>query len=93
MLHRSLACLAVSQLDFGEYWQRDDSGEYGWLPRGVYTLQVRAVDPAGNKDVAFVEGVNQYTCVCPLRFFLQVHCACIACIVEQNAIPYTVVRC
>ena len=56
----------VVQLDFGEYWQRDDSGEYGWLPRGVYTLQVRAVDPAGNKDIAFVDGVNQYTCVAPL---------------------------
>ena len=42
-------------LDYGAYW----SG--GWLPRGFYRLQVRAVGPSGNKESSFQEGRNQHT--------------------------------
>jgi len=42
-------------LDYGAYW----SG--GWLPRGDYRLQVRAIGPSGNKESSFQEGRNQHT--------------------------------
>lgn len=42
-------------LDYGAYW----SG--GWLPRGDYMLQVRAIGPSGNKESSFQEGRNQHT--------------------------------
>jgi hypothetical protein len=43
------------QVDFGAYWKG------GWLPRGDYMLQVRAVGPSGNKESSFQEGRNQHT--------------------------------
>lgn len=49
-------------LDFGSSWWWPMQGPNGFLPEsGMYTLQVRAVDPAGNKDIDFIEGVNQHT--------------------------------
>lgn len=49
-------------VDFGTSWWWPMQGPNGYLPHsGMYTLQVRAVDPSGNKDIDFVEGVNQHT--------------------------------
>jgi hypothetical protein len=48
-------CDSNYQLDYGQYWYG------GWLPRGDYRLQVRAVGPSGNKESSFQEGRNQHT--------------------------------
>lgn len=48
-------CDSPYQMSYGAYWKG------GWLPKGYYMLQVRAIGPSGNKESFFQEGRNQWT--------------------------------
>lgn len=47
-----------------------------WLDSGVYTFELRSYDPAGNRDVEIVPGINSHTWeyVPPLPWLLIILC-------------------